>query len=374
MNLAAVLDAVAYVAFLVGVAAYRRFRGDPTRCIRPGNAPSNARPYILGFGALGVLGLALRFRSPAGLVDYYSLRGHIGLQELVGFDRIADSAASILLPALGFAAVLIACREIDRARVAGSWRSNLRLMFTFLAVAAAFSVYGYNRNSLLVPLIALMAAYSLSVRRISIPFLVFLAGTVSAGAISFGIVRAETAREQMGLPPIRIATLGVAINDQVQIYDSAPQFTAFMLDEGRDKRMYLGGTLLASFLSPLPVVGRDVRVDSGSAIYTRDIYGSDVSADQIIPFKGELFWNFWYPGVVVGFFCVGIGVARLDRWFRYSRRALTAFVAQFLGIWLSFLTIGSIAILSQVVFYFMWPVAVHYLIRWVQSRYLRSAT
>jgi len=97
-------------------------------------------------------------------------------------------------------------------------------------------------------------------------------------------------------------------------------------------------------------------------------HGSDVAADQIVPFKGELYWNFWYPGVFVGFVALGVVVWFAEQAYRRSTASLNAYVFGFSGVWLGFLVVGSIAVLSQIAFYFMWPFLAYAVARRVELR------
>ena len=369
MNQAFVLEVISYVACLVGAVIVdsrvrRPQRGSATF------APRLSRGFVIAFALIGLTGLVLRFGSVDGLVDYFTLQRTVGKTALTGFDRLAESAASVLLPALGCSAVLLFAYWLDvmSSRHLKYRREAAGVVAAFVFLLFAYSVYNYNRAALIVPAVALAGAYSIRVRRISVRLLMGVATVLALVALVFGSVRAATERAQVGVRPVNPLDAELNVSQVVQSYGSAPQFTAYMLDSGRGERLFLGGSLVASILHPLPIVGRDFRPNSDVTIYNRDIYGSDISVDQVVPFKGELYWNFWYLGVAFGFILLGMAVRRVDNAYLSASNGLAAYVWSYSGIWLGFLVVGSIAVLSQIAFYFMWPFALYAAWHWFSSR------
>ncbi|HYP13741.1 MAG TPA: hypothetical protein VEQ63_07445, partial [Bryobacteraceae bacterium] len=155
------------------------------------------------------------------------------------------------------------------------------------------------------------------------------------------------------------------LSEGIQLYGGGPQFVGYLLEQQAEEPLYWGSTLIASALAPVPVVGRDFRYSSGTAIYNYMIYGSTTSADQVVPFSGELLMNFHLPGVLVGFALLGACLAWVHGLFRSSSSAADTYFCQYTGIWLSFLITGSLLVLAQIAFYMCLPMYVWLAIRQV---------
>ena len=167
----------------------------------------------------------------------------------------------------------------------------------------------------------------------------------------------------------------VNLSKEVQIYTNAPQYLAYLLDRtgfGADPRY--GRTVVASVMYPVPKLGSPFRSDSGVAIFNHLIYGpASTDVDQVIPFQGELFLDFSYVGVLLGFLVFGMIVTRVQRAFERSRSSLEAFTWQYAGIWSGFLVVGSVAVVSQTALYFFWPVIILVGLRRWRDRHSPSA-
>ena len=146
-------------------------------------------------------------------------------------------------------------------------------------------------------------------------------------------------------------------NEELQTYAGGPQFLAFLLQDTHYARdLHHGKTLVSSAMSPVPVVGAQFRPSSGVTFYNELVYGSADCVDQIIPFQGELFINFHLPGVLLGFFLLGVSIRWLQGRFDRAPTALQAFAWQYGAIWLAFLVAGGVAGASQVFVFFFWPI------------------
>jgi hypothetical protein len=355
INAAVLLNAVAYISFLAGysmagVLSRLRTRQPSEASILPRERLSIA---VIGmFVLLGIVGLVFHFQTLANLADYFlgpADFSRILANRASARATLGEAAGTFLSCALGFAFVLLWCRSIEKLREHGG-RHDLLVSASLVAIAGliavSYAVYFYNRGAVLVPLLALLAAYSLRKRRIPFTVLAITGLLMIVAAFEFGNVRTVYFNPQGA---------GLDYNQQIQIYGSAPQFTAFMLEEKPNDRLYPGQTLLSSLLYPIPAFGRNYRATSGVAIYNGLIYGFDGPTDQVVPFQGELFWNFGVPGIIIGFIGLGALIARLQTGFENSRTALHAYMIQYASIWLGFLVIGSLAVVSQIVIYLMWP-------------------
>jgi hypothetical protein len=150
------------------------------------------------------------------------------------------------------------------------------------------------------------------------------------------------------------------VNQQIQVYGNSPQFLGFLLENSTHSPPALGRINTSAVLSPVPVIGKSFRLTSGAFVYNRWIYGSLVDStylgDQVVPFTGELSLDFKIPGVVFGFLIVGAIIARLQLRFERSATALELFVTQFTSMWVAFLVVGSLEVVSQIFIYFFWPI------------------
>jgi hypothetical protein len=148
------------------------------------------------------------------------------------------------------------------------------------------------------------------------------------------------------------------------VYTAAPQYLGYLLDRtryGRDP--HYGRTLVSSAMFPVPRLGAPFRHSSGLAIYNDAVYGPIGRGDLVTPFQGELFLDFTFGGVAAGYLILGLLISRVQRSFERAPEAFAAYVWQYAGIWLGFLVIGSLAVVSQIAIYFFWPALVYALLR-----------
>jgi O-antigen/teichoic acid export membrane protein len=372
INGAILLCALAFASFGI---AYQRFsrppRPRPDRPRRLAGRPPH-RPLAIACAALGLVGFALTFPSPASLIAYYAHPAADALQPNDAPATLAEAAATFLRPFLGFAVVLVWCNWIDRR---GKSSSRIaRVGFTAVALAlvvAAFASFDYNRGAFLAPAIAMAAVYGIRVRRISAKVLATAGALLLLVLLAWGLYRTSQygGLRQVLTDPAARASLERDLNAgaQLQVYGGSPQFSALLLESiPMPEGLYRGRTLLGSLLSPLPILGEPFRGESGFFVYNRLYYGSlRVAYDQVIPFSAELFINFHLPGVIVGYAALGFAIARLQRAATEARSAIEVYVAQYAAYWLAFLIPGSLAVASQIFIYFFWPIYLYLFIRWI---------
>jgi hypothetical protein len=365
VNASMLVSVLAWIAFVAGSEIALRWKPGKPRFSRvlisrhiPEFAPNK---LALAFALVGVVGLGLAFHSPHALLDYFHRAGgHVGVENQTNSGAV-QSLSVLLRPFLAFALIIPWCGWIDRRR------SDQRLLWRTLAIMTmvllASATYSYNRASAVAPLVAMLSVYSLRVLRLR--FWVLLVGVV----LALGLLTAVRAYRNTDFTVSQAITSASArhsilekvnLDREIQIYASAPQYLGYLLERsGWGDDPHYGRTLLSSALSPIPRLGRAFRTTSGTAIYNHLIYGERSSiADQVAPFEGELFLDFALAGVLAGFLCLAFAFRLLQGKFERSTSAFAAFAWQYGAIWLGFLVIGSLAVVSQIAIYFFWPIVV----------------
>jgi hypothetical protein len=355
INGALLLQGLAYIAFASGV-ALSRWSGNLKRVV-VGNLRPLSITVLLG---TGLIGLAARFGSLSGLIDYAT--GHGPLPTFVtdpgAHATLSQAASDFMLPCLSFGLTAGICLYAERLQARELLRFDRLLILITLVVLStgASALYQYNRAAILVPAAALVAAWSVRKRRISYALLLAVGLAAFVVFLQLGSFRDAYYRTRGGmLDPSQVTLRQVDPIRTIQVYSNGPQFLAFALENSPPGTPFLGGSLIASALSPVPAIGRNFRDQSGSTMYNDLIYGKGIAYDQIIPFHAELWWNFGLVGVAAGFVALGLLVNRIDKRFRASQTLLSAYIFQFWGIWLCFLIVGAPAVLAQVLVYSLPP-------------------
>ena len=358
-NVAMGLSLLAYSAYAVGLETAARWR--PIGLIPARTEPWTDRPWrvsALCLGA-GIVGLFLAF-GPQHLLDYFrNASGHVGVANQVGESGATVSASVALRAFLGFAVIVPFCAWLDTRRRSG-WRLAVVTLAVCVLVIPLNGTFSYNRAAFVAPVIALVGAIGARTMRLRIlPLLVI-------GLVALVALTGYRAYRNSGYSVAQIITSSkaqsslihhVSLSKEIQIYTNAPQYLGYLVDRtGYGASPHYGRTVVSAVMFPVPALGTPFRPDSGVTIFNHLIYGSASSnADQVIPFQGELLLDFSYIGVVLGFVALGFAVHEVDRRFLLSGSSLEAFAWQYAGVWLGFLVVGSIEVVSQVTLYFFWP-------------------
>ena len=311
---------------------------------------------FLAFGGIG--SILNYFRDPGEYVDLFAQASH----------TLRGVASLFLRPFLGFGLVMLWCSWIDRKSLRRSprWLAAITLL-TMLGVIFSYSTFSYNRGAFVVPLVAMFAVLLTRGKQVSFAVLA-LACTVFAAVLFMAPFLAiyrnadatgnMTAQDVFDNPELTgLLADKIDALDAIQMYGSAPQYLGFLLETSRwGTRPFLGSTLFPSLVEPLPLLGRVFHKSSGPAIYNEMIYGTPEISDQILPFSGELFLNFNAAGVIVGFCCLAAVTRWLQRSFERASTSLEVYIWQYAAVWVLFLVIGSISVVSQIQFYFFWPI------------------
>ena len=354
IDLAIVVQVVSYLSFCVAYQCVSRATVGDGR--GRGATPGTAYLIVL-FAVVGVVGFLLAQGGIGGFADYVSspVESRLRAEEAT---TLAGAAGTFLKHFLGFAVVLAWSWWLGKAP-----RQRLSIVAATTAVALALLVvnFNYNRGAMLGPLIALTAAFSMHVWRIP------LKGVVVAGvlALSLAFVFGWYRSTDLEITELSASALADTWNTDrvvefVQIYASAPQMTAYLI-ESLEGRFYYGKTLLPSLVYPIPVLGKPFREISGTGIFNELIYGDSDSVDQVIPLAGELYINFHLAGVALGSALLGWALACLQGRFVAAPTPVESYAWLMMALWTVFP--GSVSVTSQIYLYSFWPIYVYFAVR-----------
>jgi hypothetical protein len=380
INWAILLSVLSYASFCVAyqTSGHLLARLDPTAASAPAGERvgwTAPRTMIAAYALLGVVGVYFAFGGLSELLQYFSQPAQDALVPSEQPATLTGAASSFLRPFLGFAFALLWCRWVDR-RQGPRLPRLLGAPVVIIIIMGSYYSFNYNRGAVIAPMVALAAVYSTRVRQVPTAALVLVAmisfplvmvlGVYRTGGTTLGdVVSDPSARRSIGQE--------LNLDETVQVYGGAPQFTAFALESSDYARhLYWGTTLAASAILPVPVLGKPFRSYSGVTIYNQMIYGNitTLEGDQIFPFAAELFFNLHVFGVVAGYAALGVVIWRLQHAFEHAPNAIETFIWQYAGVWATFLVQGSLAVLSQILIYFFWPIYVYYVLRFIHSRCL----
>jgi hypothetical protein len=362
INLAIVVHVVGYLSFCIGYQCSSRVTG--ARILRsaeaPGSAPGTAY-VIVAFAVLGVLGFLLSHGGVGGFIDYVSSPVEDRLRAEAA-TTLRAAAGSFLKHFLGFAVVLAWSWWLGRAP-----RRKVSIIAVTAGVVIVLLVanFNYNRGTMFGPLVGLAAAFSVHVWRIPFKGIV-LAGMLALSlAFVFGLYRSTNLDiTELSASAIADAWNTEGVVDFIQIYASAPQMSAYLI-ESLEGEFFYGKTLLPSLVYPVPVLGKPFREISGPVIFNDLIYGDTNSLDQIIPLDGELFINFHLAGVVVGYVLLGCFLAWLQGKFLAAPNPLESYAWIMMALWTGFP--GSLSVASQIYVYSFWPIYFYFMVKNLRS-------
>jgi hypothetical protein len=350
---AVLMSTLAFVSFLVGYGSVAR------RPLRYGRIGS-LRPHIglvLPFILIGIIGFLAAFGT-----DFSTLFVAVERQPIMSQPR--GLFGSFLRPFLAFSLIILWARRLERSRAERNRRGTFLTTALFAAaVIIPLATYGLARNIFIVPLLSMVAAHGRHIRRVSMLALasgILILGAVSVATESYRLVsRYDDVNLGDSSSQSKLMT-STHISQDLQVYGDAPQFLGFVIEKSDwGRHLSWGSTLLGSMLGPIPQLGRSLRNHSGTAMYNSWIYGNSLVQDQIIPFQGELFINFHLPGLIVGYLLLGIMVGILHQMFTSSTTVISAFIIQFIAIWMCFLIQGGMTSVAYIAVTFIWPLPVY---------------
>jgi hypothetical protein len=247
-------------------------------------------------------------------------------------------------------------------------------VLSVVAVILVGATYSFNRSSFIVPLVAMASSFSWHVRKVSLGVIVAGALVMVPASLFLGVYRSDTvSAADIAADADVAAVLADRVDPETifQMYALAPQFLGFLLEaDSESTGVFTASTPLASMLSPLPIIGKPWRDDSGTFIYNRLIYGRSDIIDQIVPCQGELFLSLTIVGLAAFFAALGASIALLQKAFVESRGVFGAYAIQYIAIWCAFLIQGSLGAVSQVLIYFCTPLYIY----WIVNRRLAGTS
>jgi hypothetical protein len=385
INLAMLINGAAFIAFC---ATYHYFARRSGIGWQPSSLPQESglawRSPSLAFitlnGAIGVIGFFLAFGAFNKVAEYFSdPSGYLSRVADIS-DKLGLAAGLFLRPFLGICVVMLWCRWLERKRLQKTRGfSSVVTALAILAVCFSNATFNYNRGSVVVPLVAMLAVI------VSGPSRVSRRTAVSGGAIVlvvllllplYGTYRSSnfTGEELFKDSSVRgLLVDRVELAEMFQVYGGAPQFLGFFLETGKwGTDPQWGKVLASSALAPLPILGKPFRETSGTAIYNRLIYGRLDIEDQIAPFQGEAFLDFHLAGVFAGFCLLGWIAFKLQTAFAKSESFFEIFIWQYFSVWTFFLIFGSLSVISQIFIYFCWPFYLYFIYRHLHSSLVRQ--
>ncbi len=370
INLAIACSSLGYLSFVIVYHCSARI-GE-----RQSRLSFEQRPLCYPYHAMGFIIVLYLAAGLLGLIGYYgNLNQFLEYLSAPSFQKtLQNSQESTLSGALGnmsrtfFGAglVLAWCVWVDRNKMLNrsilTWGTIGLLGLLFIANAS------YNRGTVLGPIAALAATYSSRVRRLSFRFLLLAGTAVIALALLWGEYRATklTLSELVTTNGLSRLIDNLDALNNVEVYGGGPQFLGFLLQEvdRDDIPLHWGQSLVASLLHPVPLLGKPFRESSTVTFYNKLVYGYLNSADQVVPFLGELYLNFHVVGIVVGFGLLGYVINIFQRRYESAENSFETYAWFFVSMWTLFLVVGSVAVVSQMCVYFFWPFYVYWLLKW----------
>lgn len=351
INLALLLQSMSYACYSLGLSARTGRVG------RPRLIYDRAMTVRIGivFVGVGAVGMYLRFRTPEALIAYFMGRGDI----FESSSTLADAAATFMRPFASYGFIALWAVALLRRPVGK--RLSVGEFALLVAALGASATFNYNRAAAVVPLLAIITAYSRFGRRVTVvragvTLLILVLVSFQFG--QYRTIYVGTRGGEVSIEDAQLTGPRTTLSDTVQVYANGAQFWALTVQEVDQEGPLLGATMLGSVMLPVPILGKPFRGDSGPIRYNRLIYGSDEASDQVLGMGSELYWNFGLGGVAIGYLLLGLLVRRLDDRVESAADPLACYTVAYLGLWSALLTINSLSVAAQILVYFSPPILV----------------
>lgn len=216
----------------------------------------------------------------------------------------------------------------------------------FFSLIVIFFSLGPSRTNMIFPLLAFFAALIPIHIKIRFRDFVFTSLLFLFFAFYFGSLREK---KQQNLSDKN--TTSIQFVAFLQAYFGAPHLmTPLFHKDNYNKEIPL--TIHSSLLETIPVLGKSFRETSGT-FYYNSFYGRSAYPDQVFPTSGELYLNFGYLGVIIGFFIFGIGYSKIHNLFIVNTLFDPVFKALFFYLTLLFngTIFLSFSVIGQFMFY-----------------------
>jgi len=371
INLAVLFNSLQFVIVCLIYSGYRRRARVEQIPVGNRTAIADTGKSVLFYALIGMIGIACSFSDPSGILEYFENPAYYSDYLRQSSSTWQGLAAILLKPFLGFAIVLCWCRWIDSAGNTASWpRRAIVAVLVGLGIVLGFSLIGYSRGAVAVPLVSITAVAWTKDKAARTAMLI-IGFVLLALSPAYAIYRTGSQLRENPLTNLDLAGFAsdrMPLSDTVQMYGGAPQFLGFLIERSNwGSEPHWGRLIGSSIISPVPVLGKDFRATSGFATFNRLIYGTDAIADQNAPFIGEAFLDLNLAGVFLAPCLLGCALCRLQSGFESSQSSIEMYIWQCLGIWASFVIIASIEVPSQMLIYSCWP----FYLFWFQRARLR---
>jgi len=358
MEKAILIDTVAFIGFCIGLQLFSERPVNPGRySLLPALSGTPGRGFVVTFALLGLAGLFLTFGSVGRFLEYFS--DPAAVVDPQGSASIADFLGTVLRPFLAFALVTWWAGVADESRDTGNrWRPALVGVAAAIGITIANMTFSFNRGAFVFPVLSLVAVYSARIRRI--PLGLTIAAVAVCVPLLLAVASFRSNSQLAKVAPNATPATSDFMSDlaeNVVVYCGGPQLTGVFYESlNWGDRLFGGVTLVSSVMSPVPILGKAFREDGGPIVYNKAIYGMSGIDDQIPPFASELFGNFHIAGVVTGFLGLAFLLATLESWMDVVGSTFGAFVLQYLAVWGAMLSVWSLSVYAQILFYFLGPV------------------
>jgi hypothetical protein len=289
---------LSYFAFLIGWESQYSFKTGFKSKIHTLSAP-DLRKLMFFFLLFGAIPLILY---------YHSIREYL-LQVFVFNKDKSESMDKwgnlVLIYSKYFFPFSIFClSSLIEFRRKNNILTNL-ILIGLLILVLLFSLSS-NRQSMVYPILGLMAGFSGKIIRFRFAPLIITAGLGLYLLFMFKEMRS------ISVATPEIETIGMqGTATTIQIYGGGPQIVAPAL--GMELKH---NTIFPSFFSSVPVFGKPLRDRSGVTVYNVALYGfSGVAEDQVFPVAAESYANGGILLVIVFFILAGFAYAALNRLF-----------------------------------------------------------
>ncbi len=220
----------------------------------------------------------------------------------------------------------------------------INLVLSVLVILVLLFSLSSNRQSMVYPIIGLLAGFSGKILRFRITPLIITAGLGIYMLFMFKEMRS------INITSPEIETIGMkGTATTIQIYGGGPQIVAPAID-----MKLKHNTIFSSFFSSVPVFGKPLRERSGVAVYNIALYAfSGVAEDQVFPTAAECFANGGLLLVIVFFILAGFAYAALNRLFLSNSASDVLYrgVLFYLALLLNSSFLLSFQVMGQFLFY-----------------------